>query len=170
MKKVLSIVLAIAMIATMSVVSFAAADSKVLDALGTAEVPVAATYAQGEQIDTYKVTVAWDDFTYSFGSTETWNPNGHTWDLTEGDGEWTIAAKNITVTNDSSLDVVATAAYNEGGKGSFTFANNGATVDAWTDNSVAGTATIVATWDAGDLTIQEDTALGTITVTIAAVA
>ncbi len=170
MKKVLSIVLAIAMIATMSVVSFAAEGEKILDALGTAEVPVAAVYNQGEQLDTYKVTVAWDDFTYSFGSTETWDPAEHEWALTTGAGQWTIADKNITITNDSSLDVVATATYNEGGKGSFTFTNNGATVDAWTDNSVAGTATIVAKWDAGNLTIQEDTNLGTITVTIAAVA
>lgn len=169
MKKVLSIVLAIAMIATMSVVAFAAEGEKVLNALGTAEVPVAATYAQGERIDTYKVTVAWDDFTYSFGSTETWDPENHVWALTTGAGEWTIEDKDITITNDSSLDVVATAAYNDGGKGSFTFTNNGATVNAWTDADVAGTATIVAKWDAGDLTIQEATDLGTITVTIAAV-
>lgn len=168
MKKVLSIVLAIAMIATMSVVSFAAAGSKELDALGTAEVPVAATYAQGGRIDTYKVTVAWDDFTYSFGSTETWNPSTHNWDLTAGAGEWTIPAKNITVTNDSSLDVLASAAY--AGEGTMDF-GEAVTVNAWTDASVAGTATLSATWEPADgYTIQDATDLGTITVTIAAVA
>lgn len=166
MKKVLSIVLAIAMIATMSAVAFA--NPVVLgDDLGTTDVPVKATYAQGEQINVYKVTIGWEAFTYSFGSTETWNPEDHKWDLTAGAGEWTIEEKTITVTNDSALDVKASAAYV--GEGTLDF-GAAKTVDAWTKANTAGVAELSATWaPADDYTIQANTDLGTITVTIAPV-
>ncbi|MBQ9953039.1 MAG: hypothetical protein IJO92_01740 [Clostridia bacterium] len=166
MKKVLSIVLAIAMIATMSAVAFAG--EAVINAVPdeTTEIPVTATYAQGDRIDTYKVTISWEDFTYSFGSTETWNPTTHNWDLTAGAGEWTIEEKDITITNDSNKAVTASAAYE--GEGTLDF-GEAATVAAW--NETAGTATLSATWaPAEGYTIQEATDLGTITVTIAAVA
>ena len=167
MKKVLSIVLAIAMIAAMSVDAFAAAGSETLTATGDVEIAVNGVYVADDEakIDNYKVIVAWDDFTFTFTSGETWNVEDHAWDLTEGAGEWTIVDKNITVTNHSSLAVTATAAYN--GDGAFTFTNNDAEVAACAEGGDAPAETIVATFVPGDLTIDKDGALGTITVTIA---
>lgn len=169
MKKVLSIVLAIAMIATMSVAAFAAAGDKTLTATtGTASFDVNGTYKLGTKTDKYKVVITWDDFTYEYGSGETWNPETHNWDLTAG-GAWDIEDKNITVTNHSSKAVNASAAYVATLAGTdFEFAGEGpvATADG-TAVDAAPSITIVATFKDNGKTIQSNQKLGTITVTIA---
>lgn len=171
MKKVLSIVLAIAMIATMSVTAFAAEGDKTLNAAaGTAEFDVNGIYNLGVQTDKYKVIIAWDDFTYTFASGETWNPESHKWDLTGGDGKWTVADKNITVTNHSSQPVKATASYVPTLTNTdFDFGNNEAIVASAVGTPVdaAPSQAIVCTFKPGTATIQSNQKLGAITVTIA---
>ena len=170
MKKVLSIVLAIAMIASMATVAFA--NPVTLTALGSQTIDVNGVYADGEKVGNYKVIVAWADmeFTYTTNATE-WNVDTHMWDVTE-EAAW-AGAGTITVTNHSDVKVTASAAYAavEGGNTAMAFTNNHAegaapAVSASADAvSAAPAATIGATVSAG--TITESGKIGTITVTIA---
>ncbi len=108
MKKVLSIVLAIAMIATMSAVAFA--ETKTIDKSAPAEFQVAATYVPDAGKDVYSVEVKWENgsFEYTQGGL-IWDPATHTFvDDPEGtDGSWNVAG-TITVTNHSSEKVDVT--------------------------------------------------------------
>ena len=174
MKKILFIILVIAMIATMSVTAFAAdASPKVLDNAnvpGSAVINVEGVYNRGEQLHTYKIVINWQAFTYTFISGETWNPETHKWDLTGGDGRWTIEDKNITITNHSSQPVKATASYLPTLPNTdFEFGNNEVTVPSAVGTAVdaAPSEKIVCTFKPGTATIQaNNTPLGTLTVTI----
>lgn len=175
MKKVLSIVLAIAMIATMSAVAFAnpvsfgGEDVTAIPAEGYAQdITVKGVYTNDGLVATYKVDVAWDEFTYTFTSGKTWNPTTYTWDLTDGDGEWTIADKYITITNHSGEKVNVTADYV--GEGEFTFDGEGDVATASKGENEVGAAVeakIKATFVPGEYTIKANNDnMGTITVTI----
>lgn len=170
MKKVLSIVLAIAMIATMSVAAFAAADDETLLAKGNVTIGVVGNYVENEDAKqhNYKVVVAWEDFTFTFTNGEYWDVDELKWKQTEGAGSWgTDLDRNITIKNYSSLPVAVSADYAEGQKGDFTFAGEGTVAAYDVDNSKEGEGTIVATFVYGDLTIDStNVALGNIVVTI----
>ena len=108
MKKVLSIVLAIAMIATMSVVAFA--ETKTIDKSAPAEFQVGATYVPDAGKDVYSVDVTWANgsFEYTQGGL-IWDPATHAFiDDPEGtEGAWNFAG-DITVVNHSSEKVNVT--------------------------------------------------------------
>lgn len=184
MKKVLSIVLAIAMIATMSAVAFA--ESVTFGGeTGVAEIPeggfvkegivVAGDYNGTGLVDMYKVDVEWPAFTYVFSSGKTWNPVDYTWDLT-GNGTWVDAnvAKEIEITNHSSAAIKVAAEYAgpEGTDFNFEIADEGVIAGASKGEYETGAAVagvIKATFAPGAYTIADDVAeLGTITVTITA--
>ena len=175
MKKVLSIVLAIAMIASMSVVAFAAAGNTTIDAKSdsAASIPVNGVYAGDGMVPTWKIDIAWDDFTYTYTSGKVWNPTTYTWDL-DGEGTWAISAKKINFTNHSADAINVSAEYT--GKGKFTFADGGVIAGAAVldgadyDEYATGeskTGYITATFDADGYTIANNEALGTITVKVA---
>lgn len=186
MKKVLSIVLVIAMIATMSVVAFAekvtfGGDNGVTaidDTFKKEGIVVSGTYNNTDLIDMYKVDVEWPAFAYTFNTGKTWNPKTYTWDLS-GAGTWVGAdvAKEIKITNHSSAAIKAAASYSGAEGTDFDF------VSSTTDGVIAGASKgdnktgapvegkIAATFVPGQYKIADDVAsIGTITITITAVA
>lgn len=119
MKKLISILMAQTMLLSLSVPAFAADTSKETltgaDDRNTASIPVSGTYfSQMASDEIISVVVAWEsmDFTY-YGSREgTWNPTSHAYDG-EKTAAWNKTKSEITVTNHSNLDVVASLSYEE---------------------------------------------------------
>ena len=119
MKKVLSIVLAIAMIASMATVAFA--NSMVGEnaaATGNSEAPVYGTYTINDEnrTDMFKVEVLWGsmEFTYTEAA-EQWNTTEHTWDTAEV-GTWAPAATDankVILKNHSSEGVTVGLAFTD---------------------------------------------------------
>ena len=181
MKKILSIVLAIAMIFALSTTAFAATTKTDEDlgagATSTNAVDVIIDASSTSNIeDVYSVDVAWDalDFTYSFSddATNEWDPETHTYgDANYTDANWDKTTANIVVTNHSNepVDVVATMdnAVKYGvtttlTNASFELATGEGRTPAEADNN-----TIVVDIK-GVPTVEENFTIGTITVTISA--
>lgn len=110
MKKIISVLLAVALIAAMSVTVFA---ETIQTANGSATnmVKVAVNSNNTGKTDgVYYVDVTWTslDFTYSFSNdeTNTWNPQTHTYGSSNyTGGNWNATTAKITVTNHSNEDV-----------------------------------------------------------------
>lgn len=181
MKKVLSIVLAIAMIATMSVVAFAGEETVTASTTFAGDevsIPVTGDFAGDGEVDNWKVVISWQEFEFIYTSGKVWNVETHEWDLADGSngatkGTWNNGAKNITVVNHSSEAITATASYAATLAGTnVTFGDtNGAEIASAVDTAVAEAPqnVIVATFNGGDATLEigaSDVALGTITVEI----
>lgn len=105
MKKLCAILLAVMMMATMSVSAFAA---EVTENGGTSDIDVKATYQDGvSTISKISVNVSWEamEFTYSISGTKTWDEKTHTYKYNTSSG-WSDG-KKVTVTNhsDSAIKV-----------------------------------------------------------------
>ena len=113
MKKFIAIIAAIAMIATMSVSVFAAAE---IDAIGeTLEGTVVANYEEadeGARVPVVVVDAAWSGLTFTYTvATEAWNSTDLVWE--DSEGTWAGAA-SVEVTNRSSKAVNASVSYEAG--------------------------------------------------------
>ncbi len=176
MKKIISIVLAIAMIAALSVTAFAATVETV-PGTDSADVNVVIDGDSLVNVDTvYSVDVTWDslDFTYSFSDDETnvWDPSTHTYGSTEYTGDnWNKITANIVVTNHSNEAVAVAAAIDNATANGVTATLSNATFDLNTgvgltydtaDSKTIGVAI------AGVPTIEDGFTIGKITVTISA--
>lgn len=178
MKKIISVLLAVALIAAMSVTVFAAtpAAQTIQELSGTATGQVDVKIAKNAEQDitkVYYVDVTWDslDFTYTFNKskTNTWQPGSHTY-TEEGNANanWDKTSATVTVTNHSNAAVVVSAAAPT--------AMNGVSV-AVTDPVNLPSAVGKAT-DAADLkgtftvsvsgvpTVESDFTIGNVTLTI----
>ena len=173
MKKLFATLLAVAMLASLSVTAFAAENTGATPT----DITVNGTYAAGQISDEIiSVDVAWDamDFTYTGASQGTWNPVTHTYEgATEGG--WSNNTPAITVTNHSNVAVNATLGFTAnvtGVVGTFTEASgtendnilNLATAEG---TEVANAPTATANFGISGAAIDANKALGTITVTIA---
>ena len=174
MKKLFATLLAVAMLASLSVTAFAAENTGATPT----EITVNGTYTPGVAAVDEKSSVdsTWDamDFTYSAPSEGTWNPATHTYDgATEGG--WSNNTPAITVTNHSNVAVNATLGFTasvDGVIGTFTEASgtendnilNLATAEG---TEVANAPTATANFGISGAAIDADKALGIITVTIA---
>ncbi len=157
MKKFATILLAIALVATLSLASFAAtvpsSEGKDL-AVGYTEMTAAGTV--------YSVTVTWDDdlaFDYTAGTQGAWNPEDHSYGETTG-AQWTDNDVNVTVTNHSNAKVTATLTLSDKADG-FTFNGEG------TETLASAVNTAVAEAPAVTFTV---TVSGTPTAAVAKVA
>ena len=173
MKKILSIILALAMALSMSVTAFAATN----DGTSGTDITVNGTYVPGttgaEQIS---VDIVWDamDFTYTGASQGTWNPATHAYDGATAGG-WSDNTPGITVKNHSNVAVNATLGFKAdvaGVVGTFTETSGTANdkvlelaTAEGTEVSAAPTAT--ANFGISGAAIDADKILGTITVTVA---
>jgi len=180
MKKLIAVLMAIAMIAALSVTAFAA--ETIGDALvGEDNITVSGKYNAGVDTPAYKVTLTWDDMTYDYyaAADRTWNVETMTWTETKAAGWHLVSGSNeIRVDNASSVDITATFVWDaedaySAVTGSFTGTDEGAlTVDAATagvagNNGTAGTAT--TTFEIGGSladTAVNVTTIGTITVSL----
>ena len=182
MKKIFALILAVMMIATMSVTAFAA-ETVTTDG-DKVDITVNGTYTPstgaGEKIS---VLVEWDamTFTYTEGSAGTWNPETHSYDGTTNGG-WSTDTATITVTNHSNVAVTATLAWAKNtaltGNITGTFTETSGTADdkvlelasaaeGESLNNVDKAPTASAEFGISGDAITANATLGTITVTIA---
>ncbi len=174
MKKLFATLLAVAMLASVSVTAFAAETNN-----GTqdTEITVNGSFVSGTAgSSVISVDIAWEDmdFTYTGASQGTWNPVTHAY---EGaiEGGWSDNTPAITVTNHSNVAVNATLNFTAdvtGVVGTFTEASgtaNDSVLELATaeGTAVANAPTATANFGISGAAIDADKALGTITVTIA---
>ena len=174
MKKLFATLLAVAMLASVSVTAFAAETNH-----GTqdTEITVNGSYVSGAAgSSVISVDIEWEamNFTYSATSEGTWNPATHAYDG-QTEGGWSDNTPAITVTNHSNVAVNATLGFTAdvtGVVGTFTEASgtendnilNLATAEG---TEVANAPTATANFGISGAAIDADKTLGTITVTIA---
>ena len=163
MKKVLSFVLALAMLLSLPAIAFA----EVNNGTSATTITVNGTYAPAKKIS---VTVSWEnmDFTYTASG---WDPDTHQY---TGSGAWSTDTKTITVTNHSNVAVTATLGFTpEAGSnvtGAFTGTDPGNTLSLATavGTTVENAPTASAKFGISGEAITESKKIGTITVTIQA--
>lgn len=170
MKKLVSMLVAAALVCTMSTTAFAADQDGV--GTGSYSADVKGTYRSGAVV--YSVDIAWIDmsFTYTGAGGGTWDPETHQYSESS-EGAWTASNDSITVTNHSNAAVKATASYQaEIGYESttMTFGNNGATVATAVGTEVASAPSATITVTPGGTLAESANGgkIGTITVSIAA--
>jgi len=141
MKKTLSIILALALVLSLSIPGIAAEKTDSRD--------VTAKYEKTETEDPiYSVDIGWVDlsFTYSETTTKTWNPNTHTYD-TDVSGSWDKTEAAITVANHSNVavDVAMSVTPVEGTGVNVTLTGGSGTLAAGEEGDVAGAASVTGT-------------------------
>lgn len=174
MKKVLTIILSLALLSMASVTAFAA--SPITANGGSDSADVKGTYVAGGTATTvYSVDIAWGsmDFTYTGASQGTWNPQTHQYDGAAL-AEWSCVenANKIEVTNHSNAAVnaqfsyVSKSGYN-GINGAFSknTLNLGTAVDTEVSNAPSGSVTLSLSGALSSDTAA-DTKIGTVTVTL----
>ena len=172
MKKLFAALLAIIMLASMSVTAFAEENTGATPT----DITVNGTYTPGATADEIiSADIAWDamDFTYTGASQGTWNPATHAYEgATEGG--WSDNTPAITVTNHSNVAINATLDFTpavDGAVGTFT-EESGTENDNILELATAeGTTlenapTATANFGISGAAIDADKTLGTITVTI----
>ena len=107
MKKILTLLLAVMMIASMSVTAFAAETSTG----GDTSITVKGTYGAGSSGDVVSVGIAWGamEFTYKDAGTY-WDASSHT-TKTSSEAGWTASGNDITVTNHSNVGITASFSF-----------------------------------------------------------
>lgn len=165
MKKILSFVLAVMMMFAMSISVFAESlIASEIDGNLTGDVVIAIKGENDEAVEkVYKVQLAWDPLTFTFGGA-TWN----TTDLVYENGTWQNTEAYITVTNFSNAEVGVSASMD-------TYTQNGVTAELQNNNFTLASAE-GGTADFEKIKVQIDPAcvpttqdgfkLGTITVAL----
>lgn len=171
MKKIITIILALAMAATMSTVAFAETVGA-----GTKDIDVSAKYAGGVTTPTViSVDVTWGDmeFTYNVGGTQDWNAENHQYTANTS-AHWTAAGNEIKVTNHSNAAVKATFAFTADEAyntvtGSFTAQELSlpTAVDKSTTDSALTKTTALTLGGTIDSSVTNFAKVGKVTVTIA---
>lgn len=175
MKKFFALLLAVMMIATMSVTAFAA-ESELTNDKKSESVDVTAKYASGvtDGGTVYNVDISWDsmEFTYTESGVNTWNPEKHEYEVVGTGGAWNHTTSTVTVTNHSNAAVTAKFSFSPVAGGTVTGSFNNATValpsavDKATDAAEL-TGTSDFTIDGTVASTQTTAAkVGTITITI----
>ncbi len=172
MKKLLSLILALALVLSLSVTAFAAEG---VSNGGTDSADVKGTYSTEATVTVYSVDIAWSglEFTYNGAFEGNWNPENHEYEDATAAG-WAAGNGTITVTNHSNAAITATPTYTakEGyesaGMNFSTDALQVATADNGVDGAagtaVVGTITVTPTGSLPEGT--KDATIGTITITI----
>lgn len=178
MKKILSLILALALVMSLGIPAFAAGNTATANGAGDQTITVTGTYTAG-QTGAAKVSVeiAWDamTFTYTGAAEGTWNPGTHEYDDSVEAG-WSEETATITVTNHSNVGVNARLIFATelaGIEGTFTETSGTANDSKLELATAVGTEvddapTASAEFGISGAAITEDKTLGTITVAIAA--
>lgn len=106
MKKILSLILALALVMSLSVTAFAAETN---DGSQNTSIDVNALYSDGVSTpEVISVNVEWGamSFTYSVSGTKTWDATKHEY-TTNSNAAWTATGNTVTVTNHSNVAVKA---------------------------------------------------------------
>lgn len=176
MKKLLSLILAVLMIATLSVTAFAEdVDSKDISGGQTGDVIVNITDSEGNEYKPtiiYNVVIKWDALTFDVAATTAvWNTSTLMYDLTGA--TVSTATKSITVTNNSNAAVGIVASFPASAKTATlygvtaTLAGSDRTLESAVNRTAADTMTYTVS-AAGTPTAVPDMTytINTITVTV----
>lgn len=170
MKKILSLILAVALVMAVGATAYAATIST-----GNQSIDVEAKYQDSITTATvYSVDVTWGamQFTYSESGAMTWNPADHTY-TDNTTAAWTASGNTVTVTNHSNAAVTASFEFAaledyDTVTGSFDIASE--TLEAGVVDGYDSADNVTSTLSlAGTLaeTVTDYTRVGTITVEIA---
>lgn len=175
MKKLFAIILAVAMIATMSVTAFAA-EAELNNEKKSESVEVTAKYASGvtDAGTVYNVDLSWEsmEFTYTAAGVNTWNPDNHRYEVVGAGGAWNHTTSVITATNHSNAAVKVSFKFDaiEGGTVTGSFNNTSIDLPSAVDKAMnASELTGTSTFTIGGTVSADQTAfekVGTITITI----
>jgi len=113
MKKLITIMLAVALVLSFAVTAYAAT-ATINTADGSASQDVMAQYVSDiTTVSLYSVDVEWGalEFTYEESATKTWNPETHQYDVSNEASEWTANGNTVKVTNHSDNKVTATPSF-----------------------------------------------------------
>lgn len=177
MKKLLTIILSLALLSMASVTAFAANPITFEDGSDSADVK--GTYVAGSSTAAvYSVDITWGsmEFTYTDASSGVWNPQTHKYDGATATAGWSCeaGANKITVTNHSNVAVTVQLTYNPDIKysditGSFTKAllNLKTAEDTEFSNAPSGSAELTLSGGLSSDT-SASTKIGTVTVTLGA--
>ena len=166
MKKIITLLMALAMVMSLSVTAFAS------DLGGSKD--VTAKYEQTEdEKPVYNVDLNWGDLTFTYTETveKGWNPETHTYDTTTT-GSWDKTETTITVTNHSnvSVDVSMSVTPVDGTGVDVSLTGGNATLAAGEVGNVSGAASVTGTIKVSgkpNSTVTEDgIKVASITVTI----
>lgn len=141
MKKTISLIVALALMLSLSATVFAS------DLGGSRDVTAVYTTSTTED-DIHSVAISWGDLTFTYSETteKTWNPDTHTYD-TVTSGSWDKTESTITVTNHSnvSVDVSMSVTPVEGTGVEVALTGGDATLAAGVEGDVAGAASVTGT-------------------------
>lgn len=180
MKKIISLIAAIALLASMAIPAFA--DNTIGANGGTTDIGVNAKYnSTVAPADTISVNVEWGkmEFTYNLSGTQTWDPKDHTY-TPNTTAQWSAEGNVVKLTNHSNVAISATFIYtkiDQNVNGAFAYDNskaldaNGAiSLNAGEVNQPDAADFVNATLSlSGDLSSTSTTnvQVGTVTVKIA---
>lgn len=172
MKKIISLILALALVMSLSVTAFAAEGSDTGNKNGdTATITVSGKYSGGTAVaEVVSVDVAWGamEFTYKEAG-QYWDAASHT-TKTNNDATWTASGNTITVKNHSNVGITASFNFTkaEGTNVEGSFSQNSVSLKRAAEGSELDSQKAEVTFNITSGSIAADTtSLGTITVTIA---
>ena len=171
MKKIISVIVAVLLVACMSVSAFAT--SPISSVPGTDTKDVHVTIGSGTGLKVYKVVIEWAslDFTYNPGTDASWNPETHEYSDGTGAGWDGETTRNVKVTNHSNAAVNVAAAIDTATKNGVTVALGNASFQLAT---AVGTTVAAAPNDTFTVSVSgapnpvNDFTVGTVTVTVSA--
>lgn len=167
MKKILSLILALALVMSLSVTAFAAEEGV---GTGDYEIDISAVYQPGTASDEIiSVDISWGAMTFTYhGAAEgQWNPGTHDYDG-GAEAHWDATGNTITVVNHSNAAVKATFTYTPtvtSVTGSFNNATLELPTAVGTEKDAAPSGVTTLTLD-GTLTAENAGKVGTVTVAI----
>ena len=162
MKKIITLLMALAMVMSLSVTAFAS------DLGGSKD--VTAKYEQNEsEQPIYNVDLNWGDltFTYTETTTKVWNPETHTYDTTTT-GSWDKTETAITVTNHSNVSVAVSMSVTpvDGTGVDVTLTGGNATLVGNVDGAASVTGTVKVSGKPNNTVTEAGIKVASITVTI----
>lgn len=162
MKKTLTFLLAIAMLAMVSITAFAATN----DGSAATGIDVNGEFVAADApADKISVEIKWDEMKFTYTEAQkVWNPTTHQYD--QGDGTWSSEAKNITVSNHSNIGIKAAFTFkgNNGITGSFD--NAELTLSTASGKALSDTPSATSKFSVTGGKLTESGKLGTIEVII----
>ena len=174
MKKILSLLLATALVMSMSLSALAAEMKDTVGQNGEKEISVTAKYDSSTEIpNVYSVDISWTSmtFTYTEKDTKTWNAADHSY-KTATEGAWDKTTATITVTNHSNVAVKTNVVYSavEGTGVSGTMTDAAAALNAGVEGNYSGadthTATLTISGTPNKMVTSDGITVGTIKITI----
>ena len=167
MKKIITILMALAMVMSLSVTAFAS------DLGGSRDVTAKYEKNESEQ-PIYNVDLNWGDLTFTYTETveKVWNPDTHTYTDSVTGGSWDKTETTITVTNHSNVSVAVSMSVTPVGDTGVDVSLTGgnATLAAGEVGNVNGAASVTGTVKVsgkpGSTVTEDGIKVASITVTI----